>query len=79
MFGGQQGQPMAQQQNVGQQWGYGQQPNQQQMMAQQNMPGAQQQGYYPPQMGQPSKIKKLFYCAFLSIPLVNLKLFFLNF
>lgn len=51
MFGGQQGQPMAQQPGVGQQWGYGQQPGQQ-MMGQQNMPGAQQQGYYPQQMGQ---------------------------
>lgn len=52
MFAGQQGQQMPQQQNVGQQWGYGQQPNQQQMMAQQNMQNAQQQGYYPQQMGQ---------------------------
>lgn len=52
MFGGQQGQPMAQQQTVNQQqWGYGQQPGQQ-IIPQQNLPGTQQQNYYPQQMPQ---------------------------
>lgn len=57
MFTGQQGQPIGQQQGVNQQWGYGQQ-SAQQIMTQQNIPGVQQQGYYPQQLGQQGTIEE---------------------